>query len=57
MTFWLIAIAVVVAVGSLVWWTSGRAKPDLRRRSIGTQFEIAESDAVMRSHTDGGGAF
>jgi hypothetical protein len=40
MTFWIVAGIVVIVVGSLVWWSSGRAKPDLRRRSDETEIAI-----------------
>jgi hypothetical protein len=40
MTFWLIVAAVVFVGLALAWWTSGRAKPDSRRRSIATEMEI-----------------
>ena len=35
---WLVAAVVVVALGTLVWWSSGRSKPDqLRRRHFEDQ--------------------
>jgi hypothetical protein len=46
MTFWLIAIPAVVAVGALIWWSSGRARPDMRRRAV--------TDEVFRDQTKGG---
>jgi hypothetical protein len=40
MTFWLIAVPTAVALFALVWWSSGRARPDRRRRSIRAEVEI-----------------
>jgi len=37
MTFWLVVVAVAL-LAAVVWWSSGRAKPDLRGR--GSQAEI-----------------
>jgi hypothetical protein len=45
---WLIAAVVVVALSALVWWSSGRAKPDLRRRSIETDIGINQGRAGMQ---------
>ena len=45
MTFWLIAIPVVVVLAALVWWSSGRAKADLRRRSIQSEIGMREGSA------------
>lgn len=62
---WLIAAAVVVALVALAWWSSGRTKPDLRRRSIDAEVGINEGGAGMhgggfRGHsgpTPGAGGF
>ena len=45
MTFWLIAVPVVVVLAALAWWSSGRARPDRRRRSIETDVAIQEGRA------------
>jgi hypothetical protein len=45
MTFWLVAIPVVAVLAVLVWWSSGRAKPDLRRRSIQSEISMREGSA------------
>jgi hypothetical protein len=42
MTLWLIAIPVVFVLAALVWWSSGRAKPDLHRRSIQSEIAMRE---------------
>lgn len=40
--FWIVTGAVVVGGSAVAWWTSGRAKPDTRRRSVQQGVEIAE---------------
>jgi hypothetical protein len=55
MTFWLITIPVVVALGALIWWSSGRAKPDLRRRSIQAEIGIREGSSGSYSIRGDGG--
>jgi hypothetical protein len=55
MTFWIIAAPALVAVGWLVWWSSGRAKPDLRRRSIESEIAMREGSAGSFDIRDGGG--
>ncbi|HEX7717403.1 MAG TPA: hypothetical protein VF416_08955 [Marmoricola sp.] len=42
MTFWIIAAPALVAVGWLVWWSSGRAKPDLRARPAEASLLVPE---------------
>ena len=44
---WLVVAAVVVALGALVWWSSRRSRPDLRRRSIDTEIGINQGRAGM----------
>ena len=44
---WLVAAVVVVALGALVWWSSGRSRPDLRRRSIETDIGINQGRTGM----------
>lgn len=55
---WLIAGIVVVALGALVWWTSGRARPDLRRNSIDAEIGKNQGQAGMHGggFPRGGGA-
>ena len=59
MTFWLIAIPVVVVLAALVWWRSGHAKHDLRRRSIRSEVATREGSAegfgIRRDNWSGGG--
>lgn len=45
---WLIAAVVVVALSALVWWSSGRSKPDLRHRSIETEIGINQGRVGMQ---------
>jgi hypothetical protein len=45
---WLIAAVVVAALSALVWWSSGRSKPDLRRRSIEAEIGINQGRAGMQ---------
>ena len=34
MWFWVVVVvAGVVALGALIWWSSGRAKPDIKHRA------------------------
>lgn len=55
MTSWVVAVLVVAMVGGLVWWSSGRAKPDLRRRSIDTEIGIQRGrSARFDAHGDPG---
>lgn len=49
MTFWLIAVPSAVALCALIWWSSGRAKPDLRKRSFNTELGIRQGESELRS--------
>jgi hypothetical protein len=49
MTFWVVAVPAVVAVAWLVWWSSGRAKPDLRRRGIDAEIGIQRGRAELHN--------
>jgi hypothetical protein len=55
---WLIAVVVVVASAALVWWSSGRWKPeDARRRHFETEIGKAQGRIGMSgsgSPIDGG---
>jgi hypothetical protein len=54
MTFWIVVLA-VMALLAVVWWTSGRAKPDLRRRSSQTEIDIRRgSTGGYDIRSDGG---
>jgi hypothetical protein len=39
---WLIAGVVIVVLAALIWWSSGRAKPDRRARSIQSEIDTQE---------------
>jgi len=62
---WIIVALAVAAVSALVWWTSGRARADLRRDSINTEIGKAQGRAGMYGSgfphsggpTPGGGSF
>ena len=45
--FWIISAIVVVVLAALVWWVSGRSRPDLRRRSINEQIGMYQGRAGM----------
>jgi hypothetical protein len=42
MMLWLVAVPVAACLSWLVWWSSGRAKPDMRRRRIETEIALRE---------------
>lgn len=56
MMFWLIAVPSAAALFALVWWSSGRAKRDLRRRSINTEIGIQQGKVVPYDHRSDSGA-
>jgi hypothetical protein len=51
----MIAVGAAMIVAVLVWWSSGRAKPDLRRRSVAAEIGMRESSAGMYGARDSGG--
>lgn len=59
MTFWIVAGIVVVVIGALSWWASGRS----RRAAVDPRRAMIQSDAYQRSHETqarhqpGGGPF
>lgn len=55
MTFWIIVAAVFVVGFAFAWWHGGRAKPDLRRRSIDAEIGIRRGRDEGRNTTGGGG--
>jgi len=55
MTFWLIAVPTAGALLALIWWRSGRARPDRRRRSLRTEIAMREtSTRGYEARGDGG---
>lgn len=53
MTFWIVVVAVMTLV-AVVWWSSGRGKPDMRRRSQ-TEIDIRRgSTGGYDIRSDGG---
>jgi hypothetical protein len=50
MMFWLIVLAVVVVLGALAWWTSGRKKPGgVDAEKFRRAREKSEGDVGIRS--------
>jgi hypothetical protein len=50
MVFWLIVLAVVVVLGALAWWTSGRKKPGgVDAEKFRLARERSEGDAGLRA--------
>jgi hypothetical protein len=55
MTFWLIAVPSGVVLCALIWWSSGRAKPDLRKPGYQNQIGIEQGRAASYDSFGGGG--
>jgi uncharacterized membrane protein YqiK len=58
MTFWIVAAVVVVVLGALAWWTSGRST----RKAFDPHRSLVQSEGYQRSHEnqarfDPGGPF
>ncbi|MEP9365525.1 hypothetical protein ABLE68_21335 [Nocardioides sp. CN2-186] len=53
--FWLIALAVVLVLGALAWWTSGRARRGVDSSKMHTSIAKSQSNVGMRSGRPEGG--
>lgn len=46
---WLVAVAVVVVLAALAWWSSGRARRGMDQRQLRWVRSTSQSDVGMRS--------